>query len=283
MKILKPMKTLKKDRFLYNLSIVIVVILALVNLFPLYWMISSSFKNAVAARVMPPQWFPLSPTVENYVELFKSTNALRWTVNSIAISIITTLLVCIVSSMAGYAFGKREFPLKNLIFWSLMTAMMIPYQVLLIPLFKLMINLKFVDTFAGIILPAVAFPFGIFLIRQFMQTIPSELLNAADIDGCSEIQKFTRVMLPVCKPGVGALAIFTFVSSWNDYLWQLIVIKTDLMKTLPLGVAGLQAMKVPNIAYLMAAATVASIPMVIIFIAFQKYFTKGITMGAVKG
>lgn len=282
-----PSRTLKKkNKVAHNLSVITVVLLALINLFPLYWMISGSFKNIADARRIPPQWIPLNPTLGNYLDLFRQTPAFRWTLNSIVISVVTTFLVCILSSMAGYAFAKRKFPLKNAIFWILMAAMMIPNQILLIPLFKLIIDFNMVDTYMGIILPTVASTFGIFfgtfLMRQFMQTIPSELIEAANIDGCSEIRIFASIMLPVCKAGVGALSIFTFVSSWNNYLWQLVAIKTDAMKTLPLGVASLQVLIMPNVGYLMAGATIASVPMIFIFLFFQKYFTEGIIMGALK-
>lgn len=276
-------KNSKRKCVSYTVGIIVVIALALINLFPIYWMISGSFKTNAAARKIPPQWFPLTPTLENYTELFKANSAVRWTFNSFVIAIVTMILVCFVSSMAGYAFAKKNFPFKNIIFWILMSGMMVPYQIMLIPLFKLMSVWHMVNTYAGVVLPAIAFPFGLFLIRQFIQTIPNELLEAARIDGCSEIRTFANIVIPVSMPGIAALAIFSFVNSWNDYLWQLVIIKSNEMKTLPLGVASLQASRIPNISSLMAGASVASIPMIIIFILFQKYFTKGITMGAVKG
>jgi len=262
---------------------IIIAVIAVLNLFPLYWMLSNSLMPQTFVIKVPPEFFPKNFTLENYIALFQKYSALRWTLNTIFVAGAAAALICIVSSMAGYAFAKKEFWGKNVIFWILISALMIPYQVLLVPLFKLMFSLDLVDKYPGIFLPSVAFPFGMFLMKQFISTLPTELLEASRIDGCREWGTFLRIILPLSKPGIGALAIFSFVKVWNDYVWQLIIIRSNHMKTLQLGIASLQMEKVPNIGMLMAGAVVAALPMAAVFLLFQSYFTKGITMGAVKG
>jgi multiple sugar transport system permease protein len=185
--------------------------------------------------------------------------------------------------MGGYALAKKKFPGRQLLFWCFIIAMALPKQVVMIPLFTILAKLNWINSYKALILPAVAWPFGVFLMKQFSQGVPGELLEAAKIDGCSELRIFWSIVVPLVKPGIGALAIFTFISSWNDYFMQLILIRSKTMVTLPLGVALLQSEFTTNYGSIMAGATLASLPMIIIFIAFQKYFTQGITMGAVKG
>jgi multiple sugar transport system permease protein len=190
----------------------------------------------------------------------------------------------ITSTLAGYAFGKKRFPGQNLLFWLLLLTMMLPKQISLIPLFIMMRDLKWFDTYFALIIPYAAYPFGIFLVKQFMQGIPNDLLDAAKIDGASEFGVFWHVVLPLTKPAVGALAIFAFMFGWNDYIWQLVVTNKQTMLTLPVGVSKLVAgWATIDIGVGMAGATLAFIPMLVIFLLFQDYFVKGITVGAVKG
>src|SRR5690606_10008849 len=146
----------------------------------------------------------------------------------------------IISTMAGYSFAKGKFKYRNLIFLCMVFTIMIPRQILLIPLFSIVRDLNWIDTYKGVIIPALGWPFGVFLMRQFTVSILNEIINAAEIDGCSEMGTFWRIIMPLAKPGMGALAIFTFIQSWNSYMWQLIVINSVMLKTLPLGVAGFQ-------------------------------------------
>jgi ABC-type sugar transport system, permease component len=261
---------------------IVVILFSIAFLFPFYWMVTNSFKSVMVAITIPPEWFPLHPTISNYVSLFKQP-ALRWLLNSLIIATGVTVLVCLTSSMAGYSLAKKEFPGRNFIFGMFVAVMTLPKQVLLVPLFVMMRDLKLFDNFIGLIVPAVGWPFGIFLMKQFTQTMPSELLQAAKIDGCGELRTFWNIVIPMVTPGLGALAIFTFMSAWNDYFWQLIMIKSTIMKTIPLGVAGLQLEMGKNYGLIMAGSTLASLPMIVIFLAFQKFFAQGITLGAVKG
>ncbi len=231
----------------------------------------------------PPQFFSFHLIFDNYIELYQRTMLVRWFFNSFYISLSTTLLVVVFSSMAGYAFSKLRFPGRDAIFFFMIAMMMLPKYVLLVPLFRLMNNLGWYNTYAGLIIPEVAVPFGIFLMRQFMQSIPKEMLEAARMDGCNEFSIFVRIVVPLVSAPIASLAIFEFVKSWNDYVWQLIMTKSESMKTLPLGVSGLQLEAMPAYGNMMAGAVLSALPMIVLFIAFQKYFTRGITLGAVKG
>ena len=233
---------------------------------------------------IPPEWFPVSPTLANYKELLVPLTK-TWFFNSVFISTITTILVCVTSSLAGYALAKKQFPGVNALFILFVAAMALPKQVILIPLLKFITELGWIDTYKALILPAVGWPFGVFLMKQFSHSVPNELLESAKIDGCNEFRTFTNIVLPIVKPGIGALAIFTFISSWNDYFSQLIFTNSEVMKTLPLGVASMaqRAEFSLNYGLLMAGAALASLPMILVFLMFQSYFTQGVTMGAVKG
>jgi len=265
-------------------SIIILLGLTIFFIFPFYWIATGSFKLQDVAITIPPEWWPTSPTLENYGKLF-TPNTLRWFFNSVFISVMTTLLVCITSALAGYALAKKQFPGVKVIFMVFVAAMALPKQVILIPLLNLITEFGLMNTYYALILPAVGWPFGVFLMRQFSQAIPRELLESARIDGCGEVRTFTNIALPIIKPGIGALAIFTFIASWNDYFSQLIFSNTPDMSTLPLGLAALaQGQEFSNdYGLLMAGASLASLPMIIVFICFQNYFTQGVTLGAVKG
>lgn len=263
-------------------SNLLLVALALAFFFPFYWIVTGAFKVQNVAISIPPEWFPLSPTFQNFVDLAKNP-VLQWTINSFVVTIGTTILVCTSSAMAGYAMAKRRFPGRAVLFGLFIAAMSLPKQVIMIPLFTMLASWKWIDSYQALILPAVGWPFGIFLMRQFSQTIPTELLEAAKIDGYGEFRIFANIALPIMKPGLGALAIFTFISSWNDYFMQLILVNSTDMKTLPLGIASLQQEFLTNYGLLMAGAALASLPMILVFVFFQKYFAQGITLGAVKG
>lgn len=261
---------------------VLIIILAIIFIFPFYWIVTGAFKPQNVTIQIPPQWIPKRPTLENFKSLSRSS-LLRWTFNSFFIAFCTMVVVCLTATMSGYALAKKRFPGRNIIFWSLIVAMALPKQVVMIPLFTILSKLNWINTYKALVLPAAGWPFGVFLMKQFSQGVPGELIEAAKIDGCSEFGIFFKIVLPLVKPGVGALAIFTFISSWNDYFMQLIIIRSSKMMTLPLGVALLQQEFTTNYGVIMAGAALASLPMIIIFVCFQKYFTQGITMGAIKG
>ena len=264
-------------------SVSILVVLVLFFLFPLYWIITGSFKDRIEITARQPIWFPLSPTVENYTKLFDNP-AFLWLFNIIFISFAAMVLTCITASLAGYALGKKRFIGRGVLFTIIICAMALPKQVIVIPLAQEMtLFFHLNDTLWAVILPTVGWPFGVFLMKQFSENIPSEILEAARVDGAGELRTFTSVVFPMIKPGIGALAIFTFVNTWNDYFLQLVMLNSEEVWTLPLGIAKLQGEMSSDFGLIMAGAALASIPIIVVFIAFQKYFTQGIAMGAVKG
>ncbi|OUN03728.1 sugar ABC transporter permease [Flavonifractor sp. An92] len=264
-------------------AVVILVLLALFFLFPLYWIVTGSFKTAVEINSKTPVWFPMEPTLENYIKLF-SHPAMKWLFNIIFISAAAMVLTCLTAALAGYALAKKRFIGRGVLFTIIICAMALPKQVIVIPLLQEMTNIFHInDTLWAVILPTVGWPFGVFLMKQFSETIPNEILEAARVDGAGEIRTFATVVLPMIKPGIGALAIFTFVNTWNDYFLQLVMLTSEDKWTLPLAIANLQGEMSSDFGLIMAGAALAAIPIVVVFIAFQKYFTQGIAMGAVKG
>lgn len=279
---LRKKQTKKKRETLDVVSNLVVIFFAILSLFPLYWLLTSSFKNSSDVVKMPPDWFPKTFTWSNYTDVFNNQPALTWTYNSLVVSLVSTLALIVFSSMAAYAFSKLEFKGKNIIFIIFISSLMIPKEVMIVPLFRIIQDFGMVNTLNGMIWPNVATAFGVFLLKGFFDTIPDSLREAAKMDGASELRIFVKIMLPLVKPGIGALFILNFVQVWNDYLWQLVVGQEEGSKTLMVGIATLMQDLNPNFAYKMAGATVAAVPMLIIFILFQKYFTKGITAGSDK-
>ena len=263
-------------------SVIILIAVVLFFLFPLYWIITGSFKNNAEITAREPIWFPMSPTMENYMELFDNP-AFLWLFNIIFISAAAMVLTCITASLAGYALGKKRFIGRGVLFTIIICAMALPKQVIVIPLAQLMTFLNLKDTLWAVILPTVGWPFGVFLMKQFSESIPTEILEAARVDGAGELRTFFSVVFPMIKPGIGALAIFTFVNTWNDYFLQLVMLISEEQWTLPLAIANMQGEMSTDYGLIMAGAALASVPIIIVFIAFQKYFTQGIAMGAVKG
>ncbi len=264
------------------ISGIILAILTVFLVFPLYWIFTGSVKTAADINTPTPQWFPTNPTWANYEKLFSNPAGL-WLFNTIFIAVVAMLLTCITASMAGYVLAKKRFYGKAFIFSAIICAMALPKQVILIPLLKEMSALHLHDTLWAVILPTVGWPFGVFLMKQFSEGIPNEMLEAARIDGAGEVRTFVQIILPMVKPGIGALAIFTFITAWNDYFMQLIMLTKNTSLTISLGIANLQAEMATDFGLIMAGAAVAAIPILAVFLMFQKYFTQGIAMGAVKG
>ena len=264
------------------ISIALLITLALMMLFPLYWIVTGSVKDARTINSRTPVLFPTNPTLDNYAKLF-SRPAWTWMLNTVFICGMAMLLTCLCGAMGGYALAKKKFTGRSFIFGLFVCAMALPKQVILIPLLREMSALNLYNTIWAVIFPIVGWPFGVFLMKQFSEGIPTEMLEAARIDGASEARTFVSVVLPMVKPGIGALAIFTFINSWNDYFMQLIMLSSTSNLTISLGIAKLQAENSTDFGLIMAGAALAAVPIIIIFLIFQKYFTKGIAMGAVKG
>ena len=263
-------------------AVVILIMLAIFFLFPLYWIVTGSFKSAIDINAKVPVWFPMNPTMGNYDKLFAKP-AFLWLFNIVFISAMAMILTCITAALAGYALGTKRFYGRTILFTIIICAMALPKQVIVIPLAQEMKLLHMSDTLWAVILPTVGWPFGVFLMKQFSETIPNEILEAARVDGAGELKTFFSVVFPMIKPGIGALAIFTFVNTWNDYFLQLVMLTSEEKWTLPLAIANMQGEMSSDFGLIMAGAALASIPIIVVFIAFQKYFTQGIAMGAVKG
>ena len=291
----------KKQRITpyFVITVILLILLAIFFLFPLYWIVTGSVKEKTDIIIKAGEsvkWIPTTISWDNFARLFKSqTNlfgiemplAVRWLFNSVFISVVAMALTCITSSLAGYALAKKRFWGRGVVFSLFVCAMALPKQVILIPLLTEMSTLGLVKTVWGslfaVIFPVVGWPFGVFLMKQFSEGIPSSLLEAARIDGAGELKTFFNVALPIIKPGIGALAIFTFISAWNEYPMQLVMLSQSEAKTIALGIAGLQSEMSNDYGLIMAGAALAAVPIILVFLAFQKYFTQGITMGAVKG
>ncbi len=305
-----------RQKAYFIFSCVAVGIIAFAFAFPLYWIITGAFKTGKEINATTPVWFPSQWDLGNFERLMSKRSAplfdfelgfsiklfgyilstpkliitgptvpaaFRWLLNTVFMSVASMLLTCLTSAMAGYVLAKKRFWGKTLIFTLVVCAMALPKQVILIPLLREMSALELYDTIWAVIFPIVGWPFGVFLLKQFAEGIPTEMVEACRIDGASEWRTFTDVMFPMIKPGVGACAIFTFINSWNDYFMQLIMLTANKNLTISLGIATMQGESSTDYGLLMAGAALASVPIIIVFLIFQKYFTKGITMGAVKG
>ena len=288
-----------KSRIYYAITFILIFLIALSFLFPLYWIITGSFKIKKEILSATPVWVPTEWVTTNYENLFAKRSAplfeiggivgptipgaIRWLINTVFMSAVSMLLTCFTAAMAGYALAKKRFYGRTILFSLIVAAMALPKQVILIPLLREMSSLNLYDTIWAAIIPIVGWPFGVFLIKQFAEGIPTEMVEACRIDGASEWRTFTDVMFPMIKPGVGACAIFTFINSWNDYFMQLIMLSSTANQTISLGIATMQGENSTDFGLIMAGSALASVPIIIVFLIFQKYFTKGITMGAVKG
>ncbi len=283
----------------YIICVILIILLALLSIFPLYWIITGAFKTSKEINSTTPVWWPSQWRWDNFERLFSSRSAplfqifgikgprvpaaIRWLLNTVVMAVFAMVLTCITASMAGYALAKKRFYGQKILFTLIVCAMALPKQVILIPLIREMSALNLYDTLWAVIFPTVGWPFGVFLMKQFSESIPREMLEAARIDGSSEAKTFVEIVVPMIKPGIGALAIFTFINSWNDYFMQLIMLSKSSNLTISLGIATMQAENSTDFGIIMAGAALASIPIIVVFLIFQKYFTKGITMGAVKG
>lgn len=281
------------EKLVKTMGFLFLIITAISFLLPLYWMITGSFKLQTVTMAVPPEFIPTDPTLENWTRLFTGPWPVwRWVLNSVAVSLLTVVLVLLVSSLTGYGFGKKKFPGSNTLFFILLSTMFLPSQVMLIPLFLMVRTLHLTDTTLGtyfaMALPMISSPFGIFLIKQFCSTIPDELLDAARIDGASELGVFTKIVIPLLGPALAALAIFTFNQAWNYFMWHMVIATDKMQYTIPVGVSYMArtpafGKAITDIGLSMAGGAFGAFFMIVFFIAFQQYFIRGITFGAVKG
>jgi multiple sugar transport system permease protein len=258
------------------------LIVAITTMTPLLWMFSASLMPTGQANVFPPPFFPKEVTFDQYIGLFTRLDLGRNLLNSILLSVSVTLISLAVNSMAGYAFAKYRFKGRNQIFKLLIASMVIPAQVTMLPLFLMLNRLGLINTYFGVIIPGMASIFGIFLIRQYALSISDSLIEAARIDGAGDFRIYWSVILPLCKPILITLAIFTFMGTWNDFLWPLIVMTDASMYTLPVALAGLVGEHVQDTELMMAGSVMTVMPVLVMFAAVQKYYIAGIMAGSVK-
>ncbi len=262
---------------------IFLIITALITVAPLIWMLAASFMTNGEADVFPPKFIPDEFVLTQYKNLFSRLNSARNLFNSIFVSLVITTVSLLFNSMAGYAFAKYRFRGKNKLFNVLLSSMIIPSQVTMLPLFLMLKSMGFINTYFALIIPGMANIFGIFLIRQYALSIPDSLIEAAKIDGASELKIYTSIILPLCKPILITLGLFTFLGTWNDFLWPLIAMTDNSMYTLPVALANLMGEHSKDPELMMAGAVITVLPVLIIFLVLQKHYIKGIMMGSVKG
>lgn len=256
-------------------------IAAIVSFFPFYAMVVLSLKPGAFIE-LPGSLLPWNLSTSAYEQVLAGQNLLMWLFNTLVYSVVSVVAVLFLSALAGYAFAKKRFAGKEVIFWSFLAMVMVPFHVTLIPTFILMANLGGVNTYWGLILPTLANAQAVFLMRQFIQGLPDELFEAARIDGASEFRIFLGIVLPLCKPMLATLGIFVFLWHWNDFLWPLIVAKANDMWTLTVGIASLQQQNVP-LAVMLAGSVVALLPIFLAYLVGQRYVEEGVASAGIKG
>lgn len=250
---------------------------------PFVWMVLGSFKGEGELRQVPPTWWPQSPTLDNYRDLFDKQNFPRYILNSTVVAVVVTAGNLVFCSMLGYALAKLNFGGKRVVFGLVMGTLMVPGMVTFVPLFVLVANLGMVDSYPGLILPFLVTPFGVFLMRQFIVTLPDDLLDAGRVDGASELRIFRQIILPLCGPALATLGILTFLGSWNSFLWPLVVAQTQTHYTLPVALALFSTgQNQVNYGLLLAGATVVVAPILVVFLIFQRRFIEGIATTGIK-
>ena len=254
----------------------------IVSILPLLWMATGSVKQVSDIFSYPPKLIPSPATLESYRRLFAEVPFTRWFVNSVVTSLVATVCAVFFCALAGYAFAKFDFRGKRFLFDVMFSSLMVPFAVILVPLFILVTRLGWADSYTALIVPWVAPAFGIFLMRQFISGLPDELIQAARIDGCSEFRLFRSIMLPLARPALGTVGILIFIASWNSFIWPLVMMRSEDMFTLPVGIAGLNSEQSPEYGKIMAAAVLSSLPIVTVFFLMQRQIIAGLTQGAVK-
>lgn len=262
---------------------IIGILIAVISLIPFAWMISTSLKARGALMSIPIEWIPKEPTLAAYEKVLTKFPFLKTVANSLFISVSYTIITLISASMAAFAFAKVRFPRADLLLKVFLATMMIPTQVTIIPLFVVMNKLGLINTYGSVLLPSIFRPFAVFLLVQQMRTIPNDYLDAASIDGASTFTVYRKVALPLCAPTLATLSITTFMESWNDYLWPLLMLTDKSKMTLPIALSTLNGAYATEYNVLMAGSLISMVPIILIYIFAQKYFENGMMAGGIKG
>jgi multiple sugar transport system permease protein len=252
------------------------------SLLPLLWMLSASFMATGEASTFPPPLLPHRPTLVHYADLFGRLALGRYALNSALVAVVTTMCALAINTAAGYGFAKMRFRGRDATFRALAAGLAIPVQVAMLPLFLLIKSLGLVNNYGGVIIPGLASIFGIFLVRQYALAIPDDLLDAARIDGAGEWRVFRSIVLPTIRPVLATLALWTFLATWNDFMWPLIVLSDDRKYTLPVALAGLVGEHAQDVELMMAGAVITVLPVLTLFLMLQRYYVEGIMEGSVK-
>jgi multiple sugar transport system permease protein len=264
---------------------VVLIFFALLFLLPMFWMLSTSLKPKSEWFTRQIHWIPQTLTFKNYNSLLNNPTLpiVRWFVNSIMLGVISTVLILFIDALAAYAYARMQFRGNKLLFGMLITTLFLPGMMFLVPNFLTIFRLRLLNTYAGVIIPGLAGVFGVFFLRQFFQTIPKELEEAAQIDGASQIQTFFRIALPLAKPALATLAVITFLGSWNDFLWPLLILQDRKLQTLPVGLATLKGAYTSEYGQMMAGAVIAAVPVLIIYTAMQKFIVESVATSGLAG
>ena len=273
----------QRERMTRVLLYALLVIGAVMALLPMVWMVSASLMPSGEASSFPPHFFPSSPTLEHYTDLFTRLNLGRYLLNSAFVAVVVTSASLIINAMAGYAFAKLRFRGRDRLFRVLSTGLVLPVQVAMLPLFLLLKYMGLINTYWGVIIPGLASIFGIFLVRQYALSIPDEMLDAARVDGASELRIFWSIVVPGIMPILATLSIWTFLATWNDFMWPLIVLSDASRYTLPVALANLSGEHVQDVELMMAGSVLTVIPVMLVFLFLQRYYIQGVMAGSVKG
>lgn len=267
----------------YAVLYAILAIFSLFMLLPFAFALTGSLKPELEIFAIPMRWIPSAFQWHNYLLPFQQANFGRYFLNSAIVSITQTLAPLLLCSMAGYSLAKFSYPGRTLIFMFILSTIMLPLQVTVVPLFLIIKELGWVNTYAGLIVPGLVSTFGTFLMRQFFLSVPSEYMDAARIDGASEPRIFWSIMLPMCRPALSALAIFSFTGSWNSFLWPLVIVNQDVMRTIPLGIVFyIGEQRAPQYGQLLAVAIIATLPVLVLFLIMQRAFIQGAAVSGLK-
>lgn len=275
------------NRFTFSKKQVLIrfveLLFILIWVFPLLWMVITSLKLEEEVITRTFSFWPANPTLDNYIKAFTSTYIVNWMGNSFIVSLMAMLLTLVIDAPIAYAFAKIRFKGRNILFWAVMGGMMVPFQVLIVPLYLQFNSFGLINTLSAAYLPRIALPIGIFILKQFYEGIPADLEEAAFIDGASRYRIFARIILPLGQSAMATVIILTFINAWNDFLWPLIVINDTIKYTITVGIANFQGTHGTQYSLIMAGAAVASIPQIFFYIFFRKKIIAGIATSGMKG
>jgi len=260
----------------------LLILIALIGLLPYYWMVSSSVKTPANMFAVPPQWIPHPINWRAYGEAWRAQDFTRYFLNSALVSVAITAGNLLLASLAGYSLSKFRYAGRGVLFLLILSTMMLPLEVTMVPLFLIVKKLDWPNTYAGLIVPFLVEGFGVFLMRQYLQSIPNELIEAARIDGASEFRIYAQIVMPLCKPALAALGVFTFREAWDMYIWPLIIVTKDSLRTLPLGISLFMSSFGTAWDQLMAVAAIGTLPMILLFFFLQRSFIQGIAISGLK-